>query len=286
MEVPSVVAVIVSWNSRTDALGCLAALAESGVRPRAVIVVDNASSDGTAGAVRAACPEAVVLARPRNLHFARGANVGLERALALDADFAWVLNPDTRPAPGALGEMLRVAASDDGIGLVGARLVHPARPGRPPRVVVGARCDFATGAVVEPPPPADPALDRLAVDYVWGCALLARAAMLRQVGLFDPSFIAYYEDADLCLRARAAGWQTVTALRAVVGHRGSGAARRRFGEQMWLRGRNWLRCYWRHAPPALRPRLLAWMLLVRLPELAWAAGVTFAARRREGQLRW
>jgi GT2 family glycosyltransferase len=182
--------------------------------------------------------------------------------------------------------MLRVAEREARVGIVGARLVHPARPGRAPRVVVGARCDFATGAVIEPPPPADPALDRLEVDYVWGCALLARAAVLRQVGAFDPGFVAYYEDADLCLRARASGWQTVTALRAVVAHAGSGAGRRRFAQQMWLRGRNWLRCYWRHAPPALRPRLLAWMLLYRLPELAWATGVTFALRRREQQLRW
>jgi GT2 family glycosyltransferase len=234
-------------------------------------------------AVRAAQPGVVVLAQGRNLHFARGANRGIEAALARGAEYVWVLNPDTRPEAGALGEMLRVAESDPAVGIVGARLVHPARPGRAPRVVVGARCDFATGAVIEPPPPADPALDRLSVDYVWGCALLARAAVLREVGGFDGGYIAYYEDADLCLRARARGWRTVTALRASVAHTGSAAGDRRFAQQMWLRGRNWLRCYWRHAPPGLRPRLLRSMLLHRLPALAWAAGVTMGVRWVRGK---
>jgi GT2 family glycosyltransferase len=273
-----VAAVLVSWNSRLDVLGCLAALRRSTLRPATTIVVDNASADGTPEAVRAAHPEVVLLAQSRNLHFARGANLGIESALGQGADYVWVLNPDTRPDTLALAELVRVAESDPALGIVGARLVHPPRAGRATRVVVGARCDFATGAVVEPPPPADPALDRLAVDYVWGCALLARAEVLRQLGGFDAGYVAYYEDADLCLRARAHGWGTLTALRAVVAHTGSAAGDRRFAQQMWLRGRNWLRCYWRHAPPALRPRLLAWMLLYRLPELAWATGVTYAVR--------
>jgi GT2 family glycosyltransferase len=107
---------------------------------------------------------------------------------------------------------------------------------------------------------------------------LARAAVLRQLRGFDGRYIAYYEDADLCLRARVLGWRSVSALRAVVAHIGSAAGDRRFAQQMWLRGRNWLRCYWRHAPPALRPRLLASMLLYRLPQLAWAAAVTSGVR--------
>jgi GT2 family glycosyltransferase len=266
-----VVAVLVAWNSRDEALRCLGALGRSEVRPAPVVVVDNASVDGTAAAVRAEFPEAEVIENARNEHFARGANIGLRRALALGADWAWVLNPDATPAPGAFGEMLRVGESDGRIGIVGARLAHPAREGKPGRVVVGANCDFATAGIVEPPPPDDPALDRLSVDYVWGASLLARAALLRQAGLFDEKFRAYFEDADLCLRAKGAGWKTVTALRAEVAHVGSQAGDRRFAEQMWLRGRNWLWCFWRHAPRGQRLRVLLWMVGRRWPEMAWAA---------------
>ena len=274
-----VVAVIVTWNSRAEALNCLSALGRSEAPVARAVVVDNASTDGTVAAVRAAFPEAEVIETARNEHFARGANAGLRRALDVGADWAWVLNPDATPTPSALGEMLRVGESDERIGMVGARLVHPARAGRPARVVVGANCDFATAGIVEPPPPEDAGLDRLRVDYLWGASLLARARMLREVGLFDEGFRAYFEDTDLCLRAKRAGWQTVTALRAEVGHVGSQAGDRRFAEQMWLRARNWLWCFWRHAPPGLRPRVLAWMLLRRWPEMAWAAGRNVLSRR-------
>lgn len=282
MNEDKVTAVVVTWNSRDDTLGCLAALARSEPAP-AVIVVDNASTDGTAAAVRAAFPAVEVIENTRNVHFACGANVGLRRALARGAAFAWVLNPDAHPAPGALAEMLRLAEADPALGLVGARLVHPPphpRSRQGARVVVGANCDLRTGQIHEPAAPGASAIGRLDVDYVWGCSMLLRAAMLRAVGGFDERLTAYFEDTDLCLRARAArpAWGTATALRAEVVHGGSRAANRRFAQQMWLRGRNWLWVFWRHAAPADRPRLLAWMLGYRLPRLAWSALVTLVAR--------
>jgi GT2 family glycosyltransferase len=280
---PHTIAVIVNWNSREDTLACLAALARGEGAGLDVIVVDNASTDGSAAAVRGAFPAVEVIENARNVHFARGANQGIVRALARGADYVWVLNPDTTPAPGALAEMLRVAERDAGVGIVGARLVQPkphpqSRAGE--RVTVGGNCDLRTGDIIEPDVPGDAAPDRLAVDYVWGCAMLLRAAMLRQVGGFDERLVAYYEDTDLCLRARAGhpAWQTVTALRAVVVHIGARAANRKFVEQMWLRGRNWLWCFWRHAAPGDRPRLLLWMLGYRLPRFAWTALLTAGAR--------
>jgi GT2 family glycosyltransferase len=277
---PGLWALIVTWNSRDDLLECLEALSVAS-EAATVMVVDNASEDGSALAVRSAFPKVTVLETGRNLHFARGANLGLRFALAHGARQVCVLNPDAVPAPGAVAEMARVLASDQQLGIVGARLVHP-RPAPSSRlgerVVVGAYCDFATGDIVEPPAPDDPALDRLTVDYVWGCAMLLRAKALEQVGLFDESLTAYFEDADLCLRARAAGWHTATALRAVVVHAGSRAGNRRFAQQMWLRGRNWLRVFWRHAPPAARPRLAAWMWGYCLPRLLWSALFTFGVR--------
>jgi GT2 family glycosyltransferase len=115
--------------------------------------------------------------------------------------------------------------------------------------------------------------------------MLIRADVLRQVGLLDERYVAYFEDADLCLRAGQIGWKTATALRATVHHAGARTANRVFLQQMWLRGRNWLRCYWRYAPRAERPRLLLCMLGYRLPRLAWSNLVTILARtlRPQGQ---
>jgi GT2 family glycosyltransferase len=270
-----VAAVIVNWNGREDTLACLRALAASERPPEHTVVVDNGSEDGSVEAVRAAFPAVEVMALPRNRHFAAGANAGMRRALAWGADAVWLLNNDAIPAPDALGEMLRAFDASAEVGIAGARLVHP---GSPTRVVVGAECDFRTGAIVEPTLSPDHTEEWLDVDYVWGCAMLIRADALREVGLFDEALVAYFEDTDLCLRARAAGWRTVTAVRAIVRHQGSKSADRVFLRQMWLRGRNWTRVYLRHAPPGDRARLAAWMLGWRLPHLAWSTLVTIAAR--------
>jgi hypothetical protein len=125
------VAVVVAWNSRAEVLSCLAALAASARPLAAVIVVDNASADGTAAAARAAYPAVEVLAQARNWHFARAANVGLARAAALGADYAWVLNPDATPAPEVLGEMVRVMESDPASALSGRGWRTRVRPAGP-----------------------------------------------------------------------------------------------------------------------------------------------------------
>lgn len=272
---PQVVAIVVNWNNRDDTLTCLNSLARCAPFRPDVILVDNGSTDGSVAAVRAARPDVEIVALPSNRHFAAGANVGLRRALARGADYAWLLNNDVTVAPDALAQMARVAESDPQFGVVGARLVHP---GDPPHVVVGGLCDFRSGAVHEPSPPSDPNLHWLVVDYVWGCAMLVRVEMLQRVGLLDERYVAYFEDTDLCLRARQAGWQTATALRATVYHVGARTADRVFVQQMWLRGRNWVWCYWRHAPRAERPWVLLSMLGYRLPYLAWSSLVTIAAR--------
>ncbi len=271
-----VVAVVVNWNGREDTLACLAALQHSYPYSPEVIVVDNGSSDGSAAAVQAAFPAAQVVALPANLHFAAGANVGIRAAMARRADYVWLLNNDALVTPDALAEMLRVAESEARIGIVGARLVHPFDP---PGVIVGAYCDFDTGAIVEPPPPVDTEHGWLVVDYVWGCAMLVKTAVPAQVGLLEEAWVAYFEDADFCLRARQAGWHTVTALQAVVYHAGSKTANRVFLQQMWLRGRNWWRCFWRHAPVAKRPKLFCWLWGYRVPHLAWSTLFTIVARK-------
>ncbi|NDJ34441.1 MAG: glycosyltransferase family 2 protein [Chloroflexi bacterium] len=199
-------------------------------------------------------------------------------ALHQGMDAVLLLNNDARLLPGSLAVLCHVLQEHPAIGIVGARLEHPDG-----RVVVGADCDWHTAAIYEPLPPYRAPL--IGVDYVWGTAMLIRSDVLRTIGLFDESYIAYFEDMDLCMRARAAGWHIVGVRDAPVWHAGSATANRSFLQQMWLRGRNWARCFLQHAPPS--PRLWFWLFGVRLPHLVWSTLVTilvWTVRRKEFRL--
>ena len=136
-----------SWSIGTAGrrtLNCLGSLKQCAWPRLTTVLVDNGSTDGTVSAVRAAFPAVKIVELPANLHFAAGANAGLHRGLELDADYLWLLNNDVTVAPDALAEMVRLAESDPSIGVVGSQLIHPVDP---PGTIVGANCDFLTGAI-------------------------------------------------------------------------------------------------------------------------------------------
>src|SRR5947207_10072554 len=131
-----VAAVVVTYNRRDLLLEALAAVYAQSRTPDAVIVVDNASTDGTAAAVRAYYPAAVLAGLARNTGGAGGFACGMALALADGADLIWLMDDDTVPEPGALAALLdardRMAAQTRG-----AARPHGAQPaaGRPPALV-------------------------------------------------------------------------------------------------------------------------------------------------------
>lgn len=282
---PTVCSVVLTWNGLADTLACLESLAAAShpFGAHRVILVDNASTDGTVEAVRARFPAVDVIANARNLGYAVGCNVGMRAALddgARDAaDYVWLLNNDVTVAPEALAEMVRVAERDGRVGVVGPRV-------RTPQGVdeLGAWVDFSDARII--PASGQDALpdgERLPVDYVWGCAMLIRARVLREIGLFDERFVAYFEDADLCWRAHCAGYAVTAALNAVVWHAGARAADRRPLWQLWRRAMGRLRFFWKHAPRGQRWGALAKTVLREWPLLL--AGTWLRYRKRARRLR-
>jgi len=137
-----------------------------------VIVVDNASQDDGAAVAAAARPDARIIRAPRNLGFAGGCNLGLRAA---DTPFVAVVNPDLTLAPDAVARVLEAAARHPGVALFGLGGDRPAE-----------------GGLVDNPSPS-------------GSFILMRRAVGAALGFFDEAFFLYFEDADLCLRARLAG---------------------------------------------------------------------------------
>jgi GT2 family glycosyltransferase len=124
MDSASVVAVVVAYNRRELLLECLAGLAAQSRSVDRIVVVDNASTDGTAEAVRAACPDADLVTLMRNTGGAGGFAVGIERAVeGHAADLVWIMDDDTVPTATALEESLRAWEAHPELTLVASRAI-------------------------------------------------------------------------------------------------------------------------------------------------------------------
>lgn len=241
---PTVAAVILNWNGRPYLEACLAALAAQTYPIARVLLVDNDSTDDSVPFVRQAFPAVEVIANGGNVGFAAGNNVAL-RALAADtdtpnADIALLLNPDVVLSPGCVAALAAAMAADPAIAIAGGKLWYPD----------GTTLQHAGGYITRPQAmpghygvgerdmgQQDAARD---VEYVIGAALAVRLSALAQIGLFDEGFFLFYEDTDLCVRARAAGYRVVYEPRATAVHvesavtvRGSFAYLQRFHSGRW-----------------------------------------------------
>jgi GT2 family glycosyltransferase len=244
--------VVVAYQAAHRITACLdALLAQRGdVEGLDVVVVDNASTDGTADVVAARHPEVRLVRSSTNLGFAAGNNVGLRGATS-----PWVvlLNDDAVPDPGFLATLARAAeAAPPDVAALAATVLLDAR------FRVAGSHDAAQDTVVGPhatyvaDPDGDVVLvnstgnslrvDGYGVDRGWledaathrpptevfgfsGAAVALRSAALDQVGRFDETLFMYYEDTDLSWRLRLAGWRVEHVPDAVVRHQHSASSR-------------------------------------------------------------
>lgn len=199
--------IVLNWNLSADTIACVQSLQAglpAGVR---LMIVDNGSSDGSVAAFRHTFGEAVtILALPQNLGFAAGMNAGVVAALDGGAGAVLLLNNDTVVDRAMLGRLLEAAAALPEAGILGPAIYYYDLPARL----------WQLGAREHPLLPIPLNLGRralrraagrpLRLDYVTGCAMLVRREVFAAIGMLDPSYAFYFEDADFCRRARAAGF--------------------------------------------------------------------------------
>lgn len=218
--------VIVNWNTRDLLRDCLISVAASeGNFSYRVVVVDNASTDGSAEMVRAGFPDVTVIASPTNDGFSAANNKGLRllgfgQGQAGAPRYALVLNPDTVLPPAGLREMLAYMDGDETIGAAGPKLVLPDGS-----LDLACRRSFPTPEVsfyrmvglskLFPHSRRfgrynmtflDPDIET-EVDSVVGAFMLVRREAIERVGLFDETFWMYGEDLDWAYRIKQAGWK-------------------------------------------------------------------------------
>ena len=209
---PSIGVIIVAFNSEDVIAACLDGLAQQDTGLIRVVVVDNASPDGSAKTVEdwsartvGRGPPVTVLRSHVNRGFAGGVNLGLA-ALAQDPDIAhfWVLNPDARPIPGAARAILAAASTNPDYGMLSGRVCYA---GTPARIQTdGGRINWCTGVTSSihlgfaPNATHMPLANQL--DFVSGASLVVSRAFLETVGPMREDYFLYYEEVDWALRGR------------------------------------------------------------------------------------
>lgn len=302
---PELSVLVVSYNTRELTLACLRSLVAETTGEFEVILLDNASEDGSAEAVAAEFPEVRLVASRENLGFARGNN---EAAALARGRLLLLLNPDTVVLDGAVSRLVEFARAHPERRLWGGRTLFGDRSLNPSSCW-GAPTPWSTfclasglAAVLPRTRWAHPEGlggwrrdDVREVDVVSGCLLMIEADLWRTLGGFDPTFFMYGEDADLCLRARAAGARPTITPTATIVHYG-GASERVWADKvvrLFVAKAQLFARHWRGGGPVLGVRLLdlwAWTRAVGYGLLAWtgprrraAAGQWREVLRRRGE---
>jgi len=235
---PSLRIVTVNWNAGDLLRGCVASLPAAlsdGVVLERMIVVDNASADGSADGLDAGGAPLTVLRNPVNRGFAAACNQG---AAGSRADGLLFLNPDTRLSARSLAPALAFLAdpANARVGILGIRLVDEAGVTQRScaRTPTCARILAQAVGLERLWPRRFPPhfmtewdhADSRPVEQVMGAFLLIRRTLFEELGGFDERFFVYFDDVDLCLRARRAGWDVVHFAGADAYHRGCGTTDR------------------------------------------------------------
>jgi len=212
----SVVAVVLAWNGRRWIGPCLDALLATEHPGLEVLVVDNGSTDGTAELAEAYVPRVRLIRNGRNIGYAAGNNVGVRAALRTGAEFVVLLNQDTRVERGWLTPLIEAALADTRLGVLSpAQWDYEGRTPDPSFLALLASVDSqAARALVA----GDAVRGPIEVPTVIGAALLLTRALVQAVGLFDPLYFVYFEEADLCRRARRCGFRVAIVPEARVRH--------------------------------------------------------------------
>lgn len=230
-RLPKVSIIVLNWNSYDVTRDCLLSLRKLDYPNREIVVVDNGSIDSSGERLAQEFPEVRFIRNQQNLGFTGGNNVAIRDVLTREPDYLLLLNNDTVVAANFLSELIQVAEKAPEIGLLNPKILYfePAdriwyaggeyRLGWSFAKHLGSRQreNGKYGTVRE-------------VSFTTGCALLVRAEAFVKIGLLDESFFFGFEDLDLCVRARNAGYKAFYVPSALVWHRDGYVTKKNLGK--------------------------------------------------------
>lgn len=196
--------VVPNWNGKDSLAACLDSLLSQSLEAR-VIVVDNGSGDGSLELLDT-YPDVEVIRHDKNLGFTGGVNAGFRRAVELELDYVAAFNNDAVADKEWLERLVAVLDKQEAVGIATSKILT--QDGKR----IDSTGDYLTvWGLPYPRGRGESDLDKYdsetGIFSASGGASLYRVKMLREIGLFDDAFFAYYEDVDLSFRAQLAGWK-------------------------------------------------------------------------------
>lgn len=292
-HLPLVYIIILNWNGRQDTIECVESCRGLSYPNFRILIVDNGSTDGSESILRERFPSVEFIQTGENLGFAGGNNTGIRYAIEQGADYIWLLNNDTVVDSEALGELLKVAESDEKIGIVGSKIYYYDKPDilwfaggmwRRNKSFTSHRGqdEIDTGQYDE----------TCEVDYITGCSLLIKSSVIKEVGMMNEDYFLYWEEVDWNAVVSEEGWKILYVPGSLVWHKISASIRDQTYLQMYYYIRNGLLFFQKHEPKRLF-RLFPYVIYVALKfykngrkDIAegYLRGITDFALRRFGKI--
>ncbi|MEO8357320.1 MAG: glycosyltransferase family 2 protein [Chloroflexota bacterium] len=221
MSHPLLFIIVLNNNHRNDTLACLESLIQSDYENAKIILVDNVSADGDSfESIRQQYTDIQIIPLTENLGYAGNNNIGIKAALEQGAEWIFILNDDTVLDPACLSSLVEVGMRDPAIGIVGPMVYHFDEP----NVIQSA--GGMLGKYWQSIHLGRNELDHgqfnsvRQVQWISGCAILVRRALIEEVGMLDAEYFLYWEETEWCIRAGQAGWKIFHVPYAKLWHKG------------------------------------------------------------------
>lgn len=206
-----VIAVIVNWNRKEDVKKLLLSLGKIDYPLEKLIVVDNASGDGSPEMIKKEFPEVLLVENETNLGGTGGFNTGLKKALEFESDYIWLLDNDVEVEREALSGLVNIASGDENIAITGSTICYMEY--RNYIFDLGGHLNWSRGIIK--PNKRNHVYDRgklqevYDVDYCATCSLLAKTSCVRKVGIMDDNFFLTGDDLEWTYRFKRRGYRVV-----------------------------------------------------------------------------
>lgn len=220
MIFPKVTIILLNWNGKNDTIECLESLKNITYLNYEILLIDNGSTDGSIDLFRHRYPEIEIIENKENLGFSEGNNVGIRKAIEKKTDYVLLLNNDTIVDSEFLTELIKVAEKSNKVGIVGPKIYF--YNNRNKIQSVGGAINYFTGRT---PLIGCNIQDKgqynkiHKVDYVSGCALLAKIEVIKKIGFLCSDYFAYYEEVELCKKAKDNHFSVICAPNSRIWHK-------------------------------------------------------------------